>query len=191
MYIDNFPAGLRCAVAGVALLGWSGCAGKLYTPPPYAAAPDRFGAIHLAPTKKIYLCPAIDGVAADCRATLDKKFTPYSYLTDALEKEFAAAGVTVQQPPFEIGGSFTGASETIKNHTPHEENAVFFVSELVCITQWKVTFDAKVYSGSGDLLFEKRGLCIVLQVPPPESQLVTHMALRQVLAAPEFAKVLQ
>jgi hypothetical protein len=71
------------------------------------------------------------------------------------------------------------------------ENAVYLGTELLWLSPGRWTLDAKLLSPLGRVLFEKRGICVVFGVPKVDTQEVTHMAIRQILADPVFKRVLQ
>ena len=133
----------------------------------------------------------------DNRKFIDPTFSTTAYLTDALEQELIAAGVTPIRTPFAVGPGFIAAQQTITSQTNKQENAVYLVGEVRWFGPSKLTLDAKLYSPSGTILFEKRGLCIMLNMAPNgqmdksvTSQKITNMALRQIIADPAFQKAI-
>jgi hypothetical protein len=173
------------------LLPFGGCASPKYAPQRYTAAQDRFGAITLSTTKKVYVCPTIDSLPSECRKCLDPKFTPWEHATDALEQELQASGLTPVRPDFAFGPSFEDLKEVVAEKARRSENAVYVGTELLWLSPERWTVDARLLSPAGDTLFEKRGTCVILGSGTLDAQEITHMALRQILADPNFNGALQ
>ena len=196
-------------VAIIMLTG--GCATPKYKAERYKAAQDRFGAITLPTEKKLYLCPAIDGLPPECRQCLDPKFTPWAYATDAIEQELKVSGIHPVRPEFASGPSFDSMKQVISEKANKSEKAVYLGIELLWLTQTQWSMDAKLFSPAGDVLFEKRGICVVFGLKKVDeqeaknmtaqqirersqkidTQEVAHMTIRQILADPAFKKALQ
>ena len=174
--------------AALALSG--GCMSQKYSAEPYRAAQDRFGAIALATSKQVYVCPTIDSLAPECRKHLASKFTPWEHATDAIEKELQASGVQPVRPAFACGPSFDSLKQAVGEKAVKGEKAVYLGTELLWLAAGRWTLDAKLLDPTGKVLFEKRGICVVLGVPKVDAQEVTHMALRQILADPLFQQAL-
>jgi hypothetical protein len=168
----------------------SGCAAPKFAVSPYHANPDRFGAIHLVASNKLCLSPVIERLDEDNRRFIDPKFSTSAYLTDALDQELTAAGVRPVRTPFAVGPGFDAARQAIAAQANKSEAAVYLVSEVRWFGPVKLTLDAKLFSPSGSVLFEKRGLCLMLNAQAG-SQTVAYMALRQIIADPAFQKALQ
>lgn len=197
------------SLATVVLLT-GGCVAK-YTADRYEAAQDRFGAIALPTAKKVYLCPAIDSLPPECRQFLDPKFTPWAHTTDAFEQELKASGIYPVRPEFAFGPSFESLKQVISEKANKSENAVYLGTELLWLSKRQWSLDAKLFSPTGKVLFEKRGICIALGIQKAEgqetkalsvweiqeqsqkvdTQEVTHMVIRQILADPSFKQALQ
>jgi hypothetical protein len=167
-----------------------GCSSPKFTAPRYKIDPNGIGVVHLNTPNKIYISPTIERLGEDNRKLIDPNFSTTAYLTDALEKELTAAGVTPLRTPFAVGPDFRAAQETIVSQANKQEGAVYLVSEVRWFGPVKLTLDAKLYSPSGTILFEKRGLCMILNTSVT-SQKITNMALRQILADPAFQKAVQ
>ena len=174
---------------GLALLT-GGCAAPKFSPPKYRIARAGFSPIQLATANKVYVSPIMERLVEDNRRIIDPKFSTAAYLTDALEQELAAAGVTPLRTPFPVGPGFTAAQQTIAAQANPQEAARYVVGEVQWFGPTKLTLDTKLYSPSGGVLFEKRGLCIMLNTGAT-SQKITQMALRQILADPAFQKAVQ
>jgi hypothetical protein len=188
-----------------------GCATKKYTAERYKAAQDRFGTITLPTEKKLYLCPAIDGLPPECQQLFDPKFSPWAHATEAIEQELKVSGIHPVRPEFASGPSFDSMKRVISEKANKSENAVYLGVELLWMTQRQWSIDAKLFSPTGNVLFEKRGICVVLGLKKVDeqeaknmtvrqiqerskevdTQEVTHMAIRQILADPTFKKALQ
>jgi len=183
--------GFTLVLSAIVLLS-GGCATtSKYSAERYKPAQDRYGAISLHTAKKFYLCPTIDSVVPECRKLLDPSFTPWTYATDAIEQELKVSSVNPIRPEFTFGPSFDSIKQVIAEKANKSENAVYLGTELLWLTGSQWTIDAKLYAPTGDLLFEKRGICIVLGVTTNDAQEVTHMAIRQIIADPKFEQVLQ
>jgi len=168
----------------------SGCAAPKFAAPKYQTNPAKFGVIQLITTNKVYVSPIIERLGEDNRKFIDPKFSTTAYLTDALEQELTIAGVTPLRTPFAVGPGFNAAQQAIATQSNKQEGAVYLISEVRFINFVKLTLDTKLYSPVGGVLFEKRGLCIMLNAGQT-SQTITHMALRQIIADPVFQKALQ
>ena len=164
-----------------------GCVEPKFAAPKYQTNPARFSPVRLATSNKFYLCPAIDGLGENNRRVIDPNFSTPAYLTDALEQELTAAGVTPLRAPFAVGPGFSAAQQTIAAQANQQEAAVYLVSQVQWFDAVRLTLDAKLYSPSGRILFEKRGLCIMLNAAATP-QTITQMALRQIIADPAFHK---
>lgn len=169
----------------------SGCAADRYAPVRYRSSQDRFGAIVLPTTKTVYLCPTIDNLPPDCRDFLYSKFTPWEHVTDAIEQELKTSGINPVRPRFSFGPGFESLKQVITEKANKAENSVYLGTEILWLTAGRWTLDAKLFSPTGDMLFEKRGTCVVFGLNKVDTQEVTHMALRQILADPQFKMALQ
>ena len=168
---------------------------KKYAPAQYLSSQDRFGAINIQSSKNIYICPTIDSLPKACRKLLDKKFTPYEYVTDAFKKELSASGITTERFNFDTGPSFDSLQKIINEKVNKSEDAVYLGTELLWLDKKQLNLDAKVFSPSGEIVFEKRGICIIfnsLNDPKgKEGHEIAFMTLRQILNDPNFSQVLQ
>ena len=170
----------------------SGCvSAPKYMPTCYESAQSRFGTIPLPAAKKFYLCPTIDSLPADCRSVLDTKFIPSSYTTDAIEQELKTSGLNPVRPDFTFGPGFDPLKQSISEKADKSEKAVYLGTELLWLSAGLWSLDAKLFSPAGDILFEKRGICSVNDIPQLDSQMVLHMTLRQILADPKFKQALE
>jgi hypothetical protein len=170
----------------------AGCAApKKYAPTRYAAAQDRFGDISLQTTKKVYVCPTIDRLPPGCRDLLDPKFTPWEHVTDVIEKELTASGITPVRPGFEFGPGFDSLKQVVSEKADQSENAVYLGTELLWLAPGRWTVDAILLSPAGTSLFEKRGTCVIYGFGAVDEQEVTHMAIRQILADRSFREAMQ
>ena len=164
-----------------------GCAGPKFAPAKYES---KGGIAQLSTTNTVYLSRIIDKLGEDNRKFINPTFSTTAYVTDALEQELAAAGVEPVETPFAIGPSFTAAQQTITDQANKQQRAAYIVGEVQWISYVKLTLDIKVYSPQGAVLFEKRGLCIMLDCGATP-QIVTQMALRQIIADPNFQRAVQ
>lgn len=178
------------AALGLILLA-AGCAApKLYAPAAYQPAQTRFGAIELPAGKTVYVCPVIDRLSPAARKKLSPDFTPWSYVTEALENELRASGVATRRPGFAFGPGFREWREAVMAKANKEEKAVYLGTELLVLSPARWVMDVQVASPDGELLFEKRGLCALWNTAVDE-QKILHMTLRQILADPKFKAALQ
>jgi len=157
----------------------------------YQPAQDRFGTIALPTAKKVYLCPTIDSLPPECRRLLDPQFTPWTHATDAIEQELKTSGINPIRPDFAFGPGLDSLKQAISEKANKTENAVYLGAELLWLTAGRWTLDAKLFAPTGNLLFEKRGMCVVLGLEKADAQEVTHMVLRQILADPQFKQALK
>ena len=182
------------ALSIVPLMLTCSCA-KKYMPARYLSSQDTLGEINLQSSMKVYLCPTIDSLPKSCRNMLNKKFTPYEYVTDAIEKELLASGITPERVSFDTGPGFDSLQTVIKEKSNKSEDAVYLGTELLWLDRMQLSMDAKVYSPSGEVVFEKRGICIIygpLNDPKgKEGNEIAYMTLRQILNDPKFKQVLQ
>ena len=126
---------------------------------------------------------------------LNKKFTPYEYVTDAIEKELLASGITPERISFDTGPDFDSLQTVIKEKSNKSEDAVYLGTKLLWLDRMQLSIDAKLYSQAGEIVFEKRGICIIygsLNDPKgKEGNEIAYMTLRQILNDPQFKQVLQ
>ena len=185
---------LRFIIPSMLLFFVCSCTQK-YKPASYQSAQDRFGIIELQTSKKFYLCPTIDNLPSACRKLLHKTFTPYEYATDAIEKELVYSGVIPERFKYETGPYFKSLQDVIKEKSNKSENAIYLGTELLWLDNQQLSLDAKLYNPSGEIVFEKRGICLVfgpLNDPKgKEGQEIAHMTIRQILNDPKFNQVLQ
>ena len=179
-----FPIIVRCLLP-LLLAFASGCATPGYIPARYQAAQNRFGAIHLPAGKKIYVCPTIDRLTDDDRERLDSSFSAWEHVTDAVEKELRASGISPVRATIAFGPGFDSLQQAVREKAVKSEKAVYLGTELLRLTPNRWTLDARLFDPAGTVLFEKRGLCVVFDTGP-DAQEVAHMALRQILADPKF-----
>jgi hypothetical protein len=177
----------RFVMIGVLAALVAGCAGPKFAPPRYKAGATL---AQLTTTNKVYLSRILDRLGEDNRKFIDPKFSTAAYLTDALQQELAATGLKPVEAPFAVGATFVAAQQTITDQANKQEAAVYIVGEVQWINSVKLTLDMKVYSPRGAVLFEKRGLCVMLNCNATP-QVVTHMVMRQIVADPNFQKAIQ
>ncbi len=176
---------------GLALLA-VGCASPTYAPTPYAAAQDRFGVIELPTTgKTVVVCPVIDRLSLENRKRLSPAFTPWTFVTDALEAELRASGVTPVRAKFAFGPGFRELREAVQKQAGADEKSVYLGTELLMLTPSIWIIDAELISSKGEVLLAKRGLSSVWGNLKIDEQQVIHMTLRQILADPVFKAALQ
>ena len=178
-------------VAPLLLLLAAGCESTGYKPPRYQAAQNRFGVIKLTTTKKVYVCPTIDSLTQNNRAELDPSFTTWEHVTDAIEQELKASGITPVRPTLALGPGFDSLQRVLAEKANRAEKAVYLGTQLLWLSPQQWSMDARLFAPSGAVLFEKRAICAVLGTSKIDTQEITHMTLRQILADPGFQKALQ
>lgn len=183
---------LRASLAALALaLLAGGCASPSYAPPPYRAAQDRFGVIELpAAGKTIRVCPVIDRLTVENRKRLAPAFTPWTYLTEAIEAELRASGVKPERVTFAFGPDFRDLREAIQKQAGADEKAVYLGTELLQLSPSIWIVDAELISPKGEVLFAKRASSSVWGNLAVDEQQLLHMTLRQILADPRFKAAL-
>ncbi len=185
------PFRAALVVFGLAAL-MAGCASPTYAPAPYKAAQDRFGRIELpAAGKTVVVCPVIDGLSLENRKQLSPTFTPWTYVTEALEAELRASGVKPVRATFAFGPGFREWREAVQKQAVAGENKVYLGSELRQLFPAIWIMDAELISPKGEVLFAKRALSSVWGNLAVDEQQVVHMMLRQILADPRFKAALQ
>jgi hypothetical protein len=167
-----------------------GCAGPKYAPAAYKPGQERFGVIVLSCAKTLYVCPAIDSLAPECRKRLDPAFSASAHVTQAVEAELKAAGLAPVRPDFTSGASLSGLRLILANRDRKDEQAVYLGTQVRWLSAERWTLDAELLSPGGEVLFEKRGFCVVMGYPKVDAQEIGHMALRQILADPKFKAAL-
>ena len=182
------PIRSACLLLGLALLA-AGCATPGYRPPPYQAAQDRFGSIALPAAARIGVCPVIDKLSPECRKRLAPEFTPWTYVTEAIEAELRASGLSPFRPAFEFGPAFVDLQGTVKKQGAPAQPTVYLGTELLWLSRTRWILDAELISPKGEVLFAKRGLCAIWSGEYDEQKIV-HMTLRQILADPKFKAAL-
>ena len=178
-------------VAPLLLLLAAGCETTGYKPPRYQAAQNRFGTIKLTTTKKLYVCPTIDSLPKNNRAELDPSFAPWEHVTDAIEQELRASGLTPVRATIAFGPGFDSLQHVLAENAKRAEKAVYLGTQLLWLSPQEWSMDARLFDPSGAVLFEKRAICAVLGTDKVDTQEITHMTLRQILADPGFQKALQ
>jgi hypothetical protein len=174
------------------LLLLAGCAIPKYAPPRYQAAQKRFGAIPLATTNKVYVCATIDSLTPANREWLDPKFTPWEHVTDAVEKELRASGLTPVRTSLAFGPGFDSLRQALAQKADPSEKAVYLGTELLWLSPHRWTLDAKLLAPSGAVLFEKRAICMVLGADPDnmrEAAVICAPVQQQQNQNPFFAPV--
>lgn len=180
-----------CSLMAVLFL-FTGCVKPvLYGPNQYMSGQERFGAIELSASKKIYVSPTIDHIPVEARKNFDPGFNPGEYTTDAFEKELTASGIEPIRTTFSFEPSFSGLKQAILDNADASENAVYLGMELLWSKSYCWSLDAKLFSADGNVMFEKRAICMMYGVNPVDPQEITYMTLRQILSDPEFRKALQ
>jgi hypothetical protein len=118
-------------------------------------------------------------------------FTPWTYVTEAIEAELKISGTVPRRPSFEFGPSFEALRKGIREQAKPEDRIVFLGSELLMLSPGLWILDAEVVSPQGEAVFGKRALFMTrgtLKIDEPQT---VHMLLRQILADPRFKAALQ
>jgi len=180
-----------CLGLGLALLA-AGCAAPTYAPGPYKAAQDRFGALGLPVSgATVVVCPVIDRLTPENRKRLAPTFTPWTYVTEAIEAELREAGLKPERADFAFGPSLEGLREAIRAQTDAAvARRVYLGLELLALTPSLWILDAELISPAGDVLAAKRAHSSVWGHLAVDEQQMIHMLLRQILADPRFKAAL-
>ena len=151
-------------LAFLILLG--GCASAtLFVPARYTVDPDRAHKVEAA--KTVVLCTAFDRLPSENRKQLDPTVNPSAYLTDVLEKELTAAGVTFERASFAFAPGFDGLHSALAGGVLTGGNKVVLASAVNFLPNSSyLSCDFKLYASDARVLFEKRGLCINLSALP-------------------------
>lgn len=175
---------------GLAVLA-AGCVSPTYAPAPYKAAQDRFGVIDLPKAgKTVVVCPVIDRLTPENRKRLSPLFTPWTYVTEAIEAELRVSGVKPIRPVFAFGPDFRDLREAIQKQAGADEKAVYLGTELLTLSPSIWVVDVELISPKGEVLFEKRASSSVWGNLAVDEQQLIHMLLRQILADPRFKAAL-
>lgn len=188
------------------------CATTAYKPAPYSVAPNRPYAITTPHT--IHLVPCFDLIDDINRAHIDSSFDPSAYFTSMVESELSAAGVRHDRVSFAFVPTFEGVQSALRNGAQKDlGNLVLASSVNHFMSDRVVSCDFKLYSSAGDVIFEKRCLCLNFGAGagldafgPQQAGLLTpaatraasydhllaaHMLMQQLFADPDFQRALQ
>jgi hypothetical protein len=174
----------------VALLA-SGCTTSRYKPAPYKPAQDRFGAIALPLGAPVYVCPVIDSLTQHDRKQLAPDFTPWTFVTEAIEAELKVSGAAPRRPDFAFGPSFESLRKEIRERAKPEDRIAYLGSDLLMLSPGLWILDAELISPRGETVFGKRALFATQGHLKIDEQQTLHMILRQILADPRFKAALQ
>jgi hypothetical protein len=172
------------------LAALAGCAtpGK-FSAPGYAVDPNR--PYRLSSSRAVTVCPAFDRLTEDARAQLDPAFNPAAYLTDAVEKEFTAAGISHSRASFAYTPSFAGVQKALQDGALRQTGALVLAGAINHFPNERIiSCDFKLYSEHGELLFEKRCLCMSFATGGG-GMFAAHMAMQQLFADPNFQRSIQ
>jgi hypothetical protein len=186
-----------------AIMTLAGCAAPAFMPSQYVVDPNR--PYRLATVRTIMICPSFDRLDEESRSHLDPKCNPSAYLTGVIEKELTASGVKHGRVSFAFTPSFEGVQKALQNGASPDAGAIVIASAINHFPDNHViSCDLKVYSGRGDLLFEKRGICMNFHLDNSkapgvamgayagqDSLVAPRMAMQQILADPDFQKAIQ
>ena len=169
----------------------------------------------IAAGKTLVMVPPFDGRPADERKPSGAKISPLAYFADMLDKECNASGLKWENAAFTCNPDFQGVADALKVH-PAPEGTVVMAASLAWMSgDFVFSCDVKLYSNTGVLLFEKRGLSMMLGlVGNPENmkharemfysgksmtaeeldglrRSAQRMAMRQIFSDPAFIKALE
>jgi hypothetical protein len=172
------------------LFGLAGCVTPArFSPAAYITDP---GVSHRPSTKRtLVVCPAFDRLTEESRALLDPAFNPAAYLTNAVEKELDAASISHTRAGFAYSPSFAGVQSALQQSPQGLGGAVVIAAAINHFPNYRLlSCDFKAYSEHGQLLFEKRCLC--MNFSAGEGALfAAHMAMQQLFGDPDFQKAIQ
>lgn len=179
-------------LAAVALL--HGCAtAPTFSLPRYQPAAERYVNLQPSAAKNVYLAPIIARLDPRNEQSLAPDFSVSNYLTDAMEQELQAAGITPGRAPFEVGPTLAEAEAAIIERADQPVDAVYVTGEVLWFGpvdmfsgfrsgmdaisrtfQTRITVDVRVYSAKGETLFAKRGFCTLLDSIMGGGQMGSH-----------------
>jgi len=201
-----------CLAAAILL---AGCAAPLFKPAPYTVDPSR--PYTIATGRTVHVVPSFDRTDPADRAHLDPSFNPAAYVTGMVEMELTASGIRHDRAGFPCAPSFAGIEKALKGGAVADDGSLVLASTVNHYPSDRVlSCDFRLYSGSGEMLFEKRCLCMnysawglpiaalgpdgapIGQPPsasaaaPADLRLVAcRMVMQQLLADPDFQRALQ
>lgn len=177
-------------LAGIGILvSVAGCISPpaKFAPGPYSVDPGI--PHHLSTHRTVFVCPAFDRLSDEAREQISPSFNPSAFLTGAMEMELTAAGVAHDRVGFNHAPSFAGLQKALQDEALEHEGSVVLAGAINHYPNSHVlSCDFKLYSGRGDLLFEKRCLCID---GLGFGMVVPHMVMLQLFADPGFQRAIQ
>jgi hypothetical protein len=190
-----------CSIAMMA----SGCASHKFMPAAYSVpGPQTNYRTKFAAAKKVVLCTPFDRISKGEHATYDQRFNPSVYVQVMFEREFAAANVPFSSATFGYGSSFEDVAEVLAKSPVVSDDSVVLASAILWFPDaMHMSCDVKVFSHSGVLLFEKRGICLngPLLVPFDASRsnesarlvniFTAQSVMQQIFNDPDFQKALK
>lgn len=200
-----------CLLPVLALFLAAGCATKVE---PLVYLPEEPRS-KIAAGKTLVLVPPFDGRPMEERKPSGEKVGAVAYFTDMLEKECDASGLKWERAAFACTPDFAGVADALKA-SPAPEGTVVMAASLAWMSgEFVFSCDVKLYSNTGTVLFEKRGLCMMLGlVGNPENmkhmremfysgkpmtdaerdqlrRSAQRMAMRQIFSDPAFIRALE
>ena len=144
----------------------AGCATP-FVPAKYVVDPNRPYAPHTQ--KTILLVSAFDRTGGNTPSGGGSpSFNPSAYLTGILEQELTAAGIKFRRLEGSYSPSFSGVENGLAAGTINADGGVVLTASINAFpNDFVLSCDFRVYSESGRLLFEKRGLCMNFSVTNP------------------------
>jgi hypothetical protein len=189
--MKRLHSGPARALAGLGLLvALAGCATPAkFSPPGYAVDPSR--PYRLSSSRTVAVCPAFDRLSAETRDQIDPAFNPAAYLTDAVDKELAAAGIAHIPAGFAYSPSFAGVQKALKEGALGQSGVVVLAEAINHFPNDRmISCDFELYSEHGQLLFEKRCLCMSFAAGG-DRMFAAHMVMQQLFADPGFQRAIQ
>jgi hypothetical protein len=193
-----------------ALLFAAGCATK---PLPLPYVPEAEHAKIVSP-RMLILVPSFDDRPQKERALLDPKFSASAYVDDMLAAECAASGLTSEVATFPHAPDFAGVAAALQNSPASEGSLVLAAALQMMPGEYVFSCDVALYSNTGEPLFEKRGICIIMAAMNAENmkrsrevfyggkpfaqdelddlrRMSARMAMRQIFSDPAFIKAVE
>ena len=153
-------------LVSVVMVLFAGCATP-FTPAKYVVDPNRPYAPHTQ--KTVLLVTAFDRTGVDAPGGGGSTtFNPSAYLTGVLEQELTAGGIHFKRLEGSYDPSFGGVARGLADGTIKAGGDVVLTASINAFpNDFILSCDFRVYSAKGQLLFEKRGLCMNFSVTSP------------------------
>jgi hypothetical protein len=190
----------------------SGCAAPAYKPAVYSVASNR--PYSIPAHRMILVVPCFDLLDEANRSHVDPSFNPSAYVTGMVESELSAGGASHERPAFPFTPTFEGVQTALRGGAFKHPGGVVLASAVNhYMSDRVVSCDFILYAATGDLIFEKRCLCMnfgssgapeilaqeqgefiapaAARSPSGGTLVAAHMVMQQLFADPDLQRVLQ